>query len=178
MSVKFFKTGEPIGAGPESPDLGPARWFVCLGPNADEIAAHLDKLGLEQDPDVLDTWFSSQLWPHSTLGWPERTQKRNTPLPVRGERGRGEGSSVSPSEEPLTPTLSPQTGRGSTGEPDWNLMKYYYPTSVLVTSREIITLWVVRMVIAGLYNCGEVPFRDVYVTPTILDGFGQRMSKQ
>jgi valyl-tRNA synthetase len=84
-----------------------------------------------QENDVLDTWFSSQLWPHSTLGWPEDT-------------------------------------------PD---LKFYYPTSVLVTSRDIITLWVARMVIAGLYNCREVPFRDVYIHPKILDGFGQTMSK-
>jgi valyl-tRNA synthetase len=56
-------------------------------------------------------------------------------------------------------------------------LKYYYPTSTLVTSRDIITLWVARMVIAGLYNCGDVPFRQVYITPKLLDGFGETMSK-
>ena len=56
-------------------------------------------------------------------------------------------------------------------------LAYYYPTSTLVTSRDIITLWVARMVIAGLYNLGEVPFRDVYITPKMLDGFGEGMSK-
>jgi valyl-tRNA synthetase len=56
-------------------------------------------------------------------------------------------------------------------------MRYYYPTSVLITSRDIITLWVARMVITGLYNVGEVPFHHVYIHPKLLDGFGETMSK-
>jgi valyl-tRNA synthetase len=56
-------------------------------------------------------------------------------------------------------------------------LKKFYPTSTLITSRDIITLWVARMVIAGLYNMGEVPFREVYITPKILDGYGETMSK-
>jgi valyl-tRNA synthetase len=107
-----------------------ARYLVC---SLEDLSA--DALGaryaLEQDPDVLDTWFSSALWPHSTLGWPERTPE----------------------------------------------LQYYYPTSVLVTSRDIITLWVARMVMTGLYNVGKVPFHDVYIHPKILDGFGETMSK-
>jgi valyl-tRNA synthetase len=105
--------------------------MVCLASEAEGAAPILEQLGFQQDPDVLDTWFSSQLWPHSTLGWPEETPE----------------------------------------------LKYFYPTSVLVTTRDIITLWVARMVIAGLYNRGTVPFHDVYITPKILDGFGQTMSK-
>ena len=106
------------------------RWLVCA---LEDLPA--DALGtkykLEQDPDVLDTWFSSALWPHSTLGWPEPTEE----------------------------------------------LKYYYPTSVLVTNRDIITLWVARMVMTGLYNVGDIPFHHVYIHPTVLDGFGERMSK-
>jgi valyl-tRNA synthetase len=106
------------------------RWLVC---SLEDLPT--DSLGpkypLEQDPDVLDTWFSSQLWPYATFGWPERTPE----------------------------------------------LAYYYPTSTLVTAREIITLWVARMVLSGLYNMGEVPFRNVYITPNLLDGFGIRMSK-
>ena len=81
--------------------------------------------------DVLDTWFSSALWPHSTLGWPETTPE----------------------------------------------LEYFYPTSVLITSRDIITLWVARMVLMGLNNMGEVPFREVFIHPKILDGYGETMSK-
>ena len=54
---------------------------------------------------------------------------------------------------------------------------YYYPTSVLITSRDIITLWVARMVLTGLYNVGDVPFREVYIHPKILDGYGETMSQ-
>ncbi len=86
---------------------------------------------LKQEEDVLDTWFSSALWPHSTLGWPEQTPE----------------------------------------------LKAFYPTTALVTSRDIITLWVARMVLAGLYNMGEVPFSSVYIHPKILDGYGETMSK-
>jgi valyl-tRNA synthetase len=88
-------------------------------------------IGFEQEADVLDTWFSSALWPHSTLGWPEQTPE----------------------------------------------LAKYYPTSTLCTSRDIISLWVARMVLTGLYNVGEVPFRQVYIHPALQDGFGERMSK-
>ncbi len=106
--------------------------YVCIKENDQEIIDALQQDGLfEQDPDVLDTWFSSALWPHSTLGWPEQTA---------------------------------------------DLAKYY-PTSVLSTARDIITLWVARMVIFGEFNLGQVPFKNVYIHPIILDGNGQRMSK-
>jgi len=86
---------------------------------------------LTQDPDVLDTWFSSALWPFSTLGWPKET----------------------------------------------NDLKTFYPTSVLVTARDIIFLWVSRMVMMGMKFIGREPFADVFITGTILDPQGQRMSK-
>ena len=86
---------------------------------------------ITQDPDVLDTWFSSALWPFSTLGWPDQTKDLET----------------------------------------------FYPGSVLITARDIIFLWVSRMVMTGLKFIGPEPFDDVYVTGTVLDKHGQRMSK-
>ena len=104
---------------------------VCLRDDDPQVVKQLEALGFCQDPDVLDTWFSSALWPHSTLGWPEETAE----------------------------------------------LEYFYPTDVLVTSRDIITLWVARMILASLFNTQKIPFREVYIHPKILDGYGETMSK-
>ncbi|MCE2486464.1 MAG: valine--tRNA ligase [Desulfurellaceae bacterium] len=124
--------------------------LVCLRePAAQEpLARELEAVGFERDPDVLDTWFSSGLWPHSTLGWPDP-----------------DTAAVEPGQTPL----------GQHGGAD--CLSFYYPGSCLVTGRDIITLWVARMVILGLYNLGDVPFTDVFIHATILDGKGERMSK-
>ncbi len=86
---------------------------------------------LRRDTDVLDTWFSSALWPFATWGWPDAS-------------------------------------------PD---LAYFYPTDVLSTAREIIFLWVARMVMMGLEFVGEVPFTDVYIHSVIQAADGRRMSK-
>jgi valyl-tRNA synthetase len=87
--------------------------------------------GWERDPDVLDTWFSSALWPFATLGWPEDT-----------------------------PAL-----------------RAFYPTDVLVTARDIIFLWVARMIMMGLEFVDEIPFTDVHIHAIIQAPDGRRMSK-
>ncbi len=86
---------------------------------------------LRQDTDVLDTWFSSALWPFATMGWPDET-------------------------------------------PD---LERFYPTRVLVTGRDIINLWVARMIMSGYEFRGEKPFSDVVIHATIMDDAGQRQSK-
>jgi valyl-tRNA synthetase len=86
---------------------------------------------IEQDPDTLDTWFSSALWPFSTLGWPDDTED----------------------------------------------LRYWYPTNVLATAREIIYLWVARMIFTGLHFVGEIPFTDVVIHPIVRDEKGHKMSR-
>jgi len=86
---------------------------VCVQDESAELEKALEEIGLVREEDVLDTWFSSALWPHSTLGWPEKTPE----------------------------------------------LEYFYPTSALITSRDIITLWVARMVIMGLNNLNHMARR-------------------
>ncbi|MBL4846833.1 MAG: valine--tRNA ligase [Planctomycetes bacterium] len=133
------------------PDLGPFELQICLrGDAADEAHAKaLEALGLERDPDVLDTWFSSALWPFSTLGWPD---------------------------PPRAKILEGQRPLGASADAESSL-DFYYPGSCLVTGRDILTLWVARMVILGLYNLGDLPFTDVFLHAKILDGKGVTMSK-
>jgi valyl-tRNA synthetase len=103
-----------------------------------ELVASLESSGYRRDEDVLDTWFSSGLWPMSTMGWP-------------------------------WPEDYPET---------IGLLDSFSPTSVLTTAREIITLWVSRMVMFNRYFLdGGLPFDDVFIHAMIQDGHGQKMSK-
>jgi valyl-tRNA synthetase len=97
----------------------------------EEAEKKIGKPVVRQDEDVLDTWFSSGLWPFATLGWPEQTEDLAT----------------------------------------------WYPTTTLVTDRNIIYLWVSRMVMMGLDQAGDIPFSEVYIYATVLTEDGRRMSK-
>ena len=96
-----------------------------------EACAECGSTELTREEDVLDTWFSSALWPFATIGWPDDT-------------------------------------------PD---LKTFYPGHVMTTAREIIRLWINRMIFSGLELMGEVPFRDVIIHTTVLAPDGRRMSK-
>src|SRR5207245_1834803 len=96
-----------------------------------DACAECGKHELTRDEDVLDTWFSSALWPFATLGWPDDTPE----------------------------------------------LERFYPTQLLSTAREIIFLWVARMVMMGLEYMGDVPFSDVYIHSVIQAPDGRRMSK-
>jgi valyl-tRNA synthetase len=110
---------------------GETVYYVCVRPNCEIIEKQLEADGWTRDEDVLDTWFSSALWPFSTMGWPDDTAE----------------------------------------------MKAFYPGDVLSTARDIITLWVSRMVMMGQYCAGDIPFKDVYIHAMIQDGEGRKMSK-
>ncbi len=126
----------------------------------------VEQAGFEQDPDVLDTWFSSALWPFSTLGWPDNYGRGGSDDQSRDRKGAVSG------EKPLADARGSE--RADAGLTD---LDYFYPTSTLVTAREIITLWVARMVMTSLYFNDVVPFDHVHIHPNIQDGQGRRMSK-
>jgi valyl-tRNA synthetase len=105
---------------------------VWYGPDGDVVAAKESPgEGYEQEPDILDTWFSSALWPFATLGWPRETED----------------------------------------------LGYFYPTTLLSTAREIMYLWVARMIMMGLRFRGEVPFKKINVHSIVLSSDGTKMSK-
>ena len=112
----------------------PAGDVVVAESEEDAAALALERHGsssLQRDPDTLDTWFSSGLWPFSILGWPQRTPE----------------------------------------------LEHWYPSQALITAGDIIFLWVARMIMLGIKFMGELPFREVFITPLVFDSQGRKMSK-
>ena len=104
---------------------------VAKTENAPKVCPKCGSAHIRQDEDTLDTWFSSALWPFSTLGWPKQTKE----------------------------------------------LKYFYPTSVLVTGYDIIFFWVIRMIFSGYEQMGEKPFQTVLFHGLVRDSQGRKMSK-
>ncbi len=174
IAVYHYEKTSTFGTGGDDEVL----LLVCVKDGNEEFEKGLEESGFVQDPDVLDTWFSSALWPHATLGWPDMEQ--NPPMDEAEIAKQTEVKSAAGNDVPAQQPAD--AGRSPTHYPlptthSNEVLPYFYPGSVLVTSRDIITLWVARMVLTGLYNMGDIPFKHVCVHPKILDGFGQTMSK-
>ena len=129
-----------------------------------------DGVELTRDNDVLDTWFSSALWPFGTLGWPEEK-----PSPFTGEGG--ERSEPGEAVQNLTPSPSaagaapPSPARGE------GLLNRHYPNDVLVSGFDILFFWDARMIMQGLHFMKEAPFKTLYLHGLVRAADGSKMSK-
>ena len=147
-----------------------------------EAHGNSDRLPIWRDNDVLDTWFSSALWPFGTLGWPEA---QNHPSPLEGEgdsrrSASGErGLRENPEAVPLSPSPrsvyaeSPSPSRGERQ----SLLSKHYPNDVLISGFDILFFWDARMAMQGLHFMKEVPWKTLYLHGLVRAPDGSKMSK-
>src|SRR5690349_5866055 len=129
--LRDWNIGRQLWLGHRVPVYHCPNGHVTVAVDRPDACAECGSAELEQDPDVLDTWFSSALWPFATLGWPDETEDLDA----------------------------------------------FYPTDINCTAREIINLWVSRMIMTGLEFMDEVPFSDVVIHCVVQAADGRRMSK-
>ncbi len=129
--LRDWNVGRQLWLGHRVPAYYCDHGHLMVAVEAPRACAECGSATLTQDPDVLDTWFSSALWPFATLGWPDETED----------------------------------------------LKAFYPNDMNSTSRDIINLWVSRMIMTGLEFMGEVPFKDVAIHCQVQAADGRRMSK-
>jgi len=159
-------------------------WY---GPNGEVFVAETDDyaqalagegVALTRDDDVLDTWFSSALWPFATLGWPEGNDLNPTPAhpePV-------EGSPLSSKEKNSASTGSARTelGGGLESEssgPAGSLLQKHYPNDLLISGFDILFFWDARMMMMGRHLTGENPWPRLYLHGLVRAADGAKMSK-
>jgi valyl-tRNA synthetase len=145
------------------------RCFVAETAEAAQAMAG-EGVTLTQDEDVLDTWFSSALWPFATLGWPQ------SPSPLAGEGGAhsapGEGAAAQAAADAADPSPNPlPQGEGA------SLLAKHYPNSLLISGFDILFFWDARMMMMGFYNTGQKPWDKLYLHGLVRAADGAKMSK-
>jgi valyl-tRNA synthetase len=127
-------------------------------------------VSIARDADVLDTWFSSALWPFATLGWPEDEPASNDPSVLSDVEGRA------PSDAPgaRASTALSTNGEKHSGS---SLLARHYPNDVLISGFDILFFWDARMAMQGLHFMGEKPWKTLYLHGLVRDAQGAKMSK-
>jgi len=149
---------------------------VFVAETESEAQALAGNLTLTRDEDVLDTWFSSALWPFATLGWPEGASPPSSSEEGSGGGGDAAGSARAASgapglHHPPAPSSEEEGGQGR------SLLHRHYPNDLLISGFDILFFWDARMAMQGLHFMQEVPWKRLYLHGLVRAADGQKMSK-